>query len=80
MMELVLSATEISDLRAFGEIAKIRELPAVARQVIQAGGRVIIRQTFVNAEPKDLKVFTTESQIDNWEKEVADFIRVLTKK
>jgi len=79
-MELILAATGISDLHAFGEIAKIHELPVVARQVIRAGGRVVIRQTFVNADPIDIKVFTIESEVDGLEKDIAEFIKTVTKR
>jgi hypothetical protein len=80
MMELILAATEISDLYAFGELAKIRELPVVARQVIRSGGRVVIRQAFVNAKPVDVKVFTIESEVDAWEQDIDDLIKKMVGK
>lgn len=79
MVELILEVNTVSDLHAFGEIAKIRELPGIAREVIKCGGRVIVRQRI--ADPKtNLKIFSNQSEVDDWEKRIKEFIDAVADK
>ena len=70
MCDLIMSAHEISDLLKYDKRYVIDELISNARKTILAGHKVIIRETYKNAPPQDLKTFTTIEEIDSWVEDI----------
>ncbi len=77
MVDLIISAHAISDFRALKKFDSINELLSISKKIIQLGGQIIIRQTFTNAKPQDIKIFATEEEINQWEKDIDEFLKVL---
>ncbi|MCX5856291.1 MAG: hypothetical protein NTZ24_17255 [Deltaproteobacteria bacterium] len=70
MCDLIISAHEISDLLKYDKRDVVDELISNARKTILAGHKVIIRETYKNAPPQDLKTFTTVGEIDAWVEDI----------
>ena len=70
MCDLIMSAHEISDLLKYDKRDVIDEFISNARKTILAGHKVIIRETYKNAPPQDLKTFTTIEEIDSWVEDI----------
>ena len=70
MCDLIISAHEISDLLKYDKRNVVDEIISNARKTILAGYKVIIRETYENAPPQDLKTFTTVGEIDAWVEDI----------
>jgi hypothetical protein len=70
MSDLILSAHEISDLLKYDKRNVFDELVANAREAIVAGNTVIIRETYKNAPPQDIRTFKTVGEIDEWVEDI----------
>lgn len=70
MCDLIISAHEVSDLLKYDKRDVVDELISNARKAILAGHKVIIRETYENAPPQDLKTFTTVGEIDEWVEDI----------
>jgi uncharacterized linocin/CFP29 family protein len=70
MCDLIISAHEISDLLKYDKRNVVDEIITNARKTILAGHKVIIRGTYENAPPQDLKTFTTVEEIDAWVEDI----------
>jgi len=70
MCDLIISAHEVSDLLKYDKRDVVDELISNARKAILAGHKVIIRETYKNAPPQDLKTFTTVGEIDAWVEDI----------
>ncbi len=70
MSDQIISAREISDLLKYDKRNVLDELISSARKTILAGYKVIIRETYQNAPPQDLKTFTTVGEIDAWVEDI----------
>lgn len=70
MSDQIISAREISDLLKYDKRNVLDELISSARKTILAGHKVIIRETYQNAPPQDLKTFTTVGEIDAWVEDI----------
>ncbi len=70
MCDLIISAREISDLLQYDRRDVLDEIIASARKTILAGHKVIIRETYGNAPPQDLKTFTTVEEVDAWVEDI----------
>jgi len=70
MSDLIISAHEISDLLKYDKRNVVDEIISNARKTILAGHKVIIRETYENAPPQDLKTFTTVEEIDAWAEDI----------
>ncbi|HBH88107.1 MAG TPA: hypothetical protein DDY17_10995 [Syntrophaceae bacterium] len=70
MSDQIISAREISDLLKYDKRDVLDELISRARKTILAGHKVIIRETYQNAPPQDLKTFTTVREIDAWVEDI----------
>jgi hypothetical protein len=70
MCDLILSAHEISNLLQYDKRDVVDELISDARKTILAGHKVIIRETYENSPPQDLKTFTTVGEIDAWVEDI----------
>ena len=66
MSDLIMSAREISEQLKYDKRDDINEFVSNARKTILAGHKVIIRETYGNAPPQNLKTFTTMEEIDEW--------------
>jgi len=70
MCDLIISAHEISDLLKYDKRNVVDEIISNARKTILAGHKVIIRETYENAPPQDLKTFTIIGEIDAWVEDI----------
>jgi len=70
MCDLIISAHEMSDLLKYDKRNVVDEFISNARKTILAGHKVIIRETYMNAPPQDLKTFTTAGEIDAWVEDI----------
>ena len=70
MSDLIMSAHELSEQVKYDKRDDIDEFITNARKTISAGHKVIIRATYENAPPQDLKTFTTLGDIDEWAKDI----------
>jgi hypothetical protein len=70
MSDQIISAREISDLLKYDKRDVLDDIISNARKTILAGHKVIIRETYQNAPPQDLKTFTTVGEIDAWVEDI----------
>jgi len=70
MSDLIVSAHKVSDLLKYDKRDVLDELISDARKTILAGHKVIVRETYENAPPQDLKIFTTTGEIDAWVEDI----------
>ena len=70
MSDLIMSAREISEQLKYDKRDDINEFVSNARKTILAGHKVIIRQTYKNAPPQNLKTFTIIGEIDAWVEDI----------
>jgi hypothetical protein len=70
MCDLIISAHEISDLLKYDKRDVLDELISNARKTILAGNKVIIRETYENVPPQDLKTFIAAGEIDAWVEDI----------
>ena len=66
MLNFELDATDIEDLKVDNNSSILNDFNRIANEVLDKGGKVIIKRSYINAQDDFIKGFSTKNDFNQW--------------